>query len=424
MLGIAAAMMPRTSASQPTPAAQLRRTLGDSLTDREFWQFFTTMSEKSGAFPSENLVSNEKTYQDVIPTLRRTLTPHGVYLGVGPEQNFTYIANLEPRLALIIDIRRENALLHLMYKALFELSPSRVEFVSRLFGRPLPPSLGAAATAADLFTAVSAAARSDSIFEGTWRAIVERLTVTHGFALSDADLAAIRHADSAFFEAGPEISYAYRLGAAPTATPWLVTYAQLQSATAAGGVNLAFLATEAGYRSVRAMQLKNLIVPVVGDFAGPTAIRGIGEYLRARRATVTAFYVSNVEQYLFNGFGGEQRFYRSVATLPIDSTSTFIRALPSGAGGGASIVTMPPTFYRREIVDSSGVQVVRMTVIDTTQLRAMLGPTFIAVATPASNNAFVSGIAPIARGLEAFANGEIKTYQQLIGLTKTSGWTP
>ena len=135
-----------------------RRSAGaipDSLTDREFWSFFTTMSEEGGSFPSENFVSNEKTYQYVIPTLQRTLTPHGVYLGVGPEQNFTYIVNLEPRLAVIFDIRRQNAMLHLMYKAMFELSPTRAEFVSRLFSRPLPRVLTAAAAPADIFGAIS-----------------------------------------------------------------------------------------------------------------------------------------------------------------------------------------------------------------------------------------------------------------------------
>src|SRR5215217_1037127 len=142
-------------ASAGTSSAQLKRTLPDSLTDREFWQFFTTVSEEGGTFSSENFVSNEQTYQHVIPTLKRTLTPNGVYLGVGPEQNFTYIANLKPRMAVIFDIRRQNAMAHLMYKALFELSPTRAEFVSRLFSRPVPRR----ATSADpgeIFDAASA----------------------------------------------------------------------------------------------------------------------------------------------------------------------------------------------------------------------------------------------------------------------------
>ena len=133
-------------------AAQQPR-LADSLTDREFWQFFTTMSEESGTFPSENFVSNEKMYQYVIPTLQRTLTPNGVYLGVGPEQNFTYIVNLKPRMAVIFDIRRQNAMTHLMYKALFELSPTRAEFVAHLFSRPLAASVPSSATPAELFAA-------------------------------------------------------------------------------------------------------------------------------------------------------------------------------------------------------------------------------------------------------------------------------
>src|SRR5689334_25416356 len=99
-------------------SAQLSRSLPAAFSDKEFWDFFTTMSEEGGSFPSENFVSNEQTYQYVIPTLQRTLTPNGVYLGVGPEQNFTYIANLKPRMAVIFDIRRQNAMAHLMYKAL------------------------------------------------------------------------------------------------------------------------------------------------------------------------------------------------------------------------------------------------------------------------------------------------------------------
>ena len=113
-----------------------------ALSDAEFWEFFTSMSEPGGSFVSENFVSNETSFQDVIPTLQKSLTPGGVYLGVGPEQNYTYIANLKPRMAVIFDIRRQNAMHHLMYKALFDLSPTRAEFVARLFSRPAVAALG------------------------------------------------------------------------------------------------------------------------------------------------------------------------------------------------------------------------------------------------------------------------------------------
>jgi adenosine deaminase len=408
--------------------SQRPRTLPDSLTDREFWQLFTTLSEDAGTFPSENFVSNEKTFQYVIPTLQRTLTPRGVYLGVGPEQNFTYIANLEPRLAVIIDIRRQNAMLHLMYKALFELSASRAEFVSRLFSRPLPVALTRNATPDAIFAAAAAVANaSDSAFDANWKAIVARLTVTHGFALADSDLASIRHVFAAFREAGPDISYAYHLGAPPSPTAWLVTFAQLQTLTNADSVNMAFLATEDRYRRVRAMEVRNLVVPVVGDFGGPKAIRRIGEYVAARGAIVTAFYVSNVEQYLFGPLDASGRFYRNVEALPIDSTSAFIRSLPAPSPSGLPL-PLPPlprqaSVRSVQIIDSSGVRIMLATVVDSSGT-PVTTRMVIAPATPAvsSTGAFISGIAPMRATLRAFADGQLRTYTQLGAMTKTDGW--
>ena len=38
---------------------------------------------------------------------------------------------------------------------------------------------------------------------------------------------------------------------------------------------------------------------VIGDFAGPKALRAVGRWVRAHDAKIDALYVSNVEQYLF-----------------------------------------------------------------------------------------------------------------------------
>src|SRR5262245_62172931 len=73
------------------------------------------------------------------------------------------------------------------------------------------------------------------------------------------------------------------------------------------------------------MQENNLIVPLVGDFAGPKAVRSVGEYLKEHSAILTVFYTSNVEQYLFQDDENWKRFYANVASLPLDSSSTFIR---------------------------------------------------------------------------------------------------
>ena len=64
-----------------------------------------------------------------------------MYLGVGPEQNFPYIIALKPGMAIIFDMRRGNLHEHLLYKAMFELSNDRADFLSRLFSRARPAGL-------------------------------------------------------------------------------------------------------------------------------------------------------------------------------------------------------------------------------------------------------------------------------------------
>jgi len=326
----------------PAPiGAQSRVPAPDRLTDAEFWKFFTTMSEPDGYFLSENFVSNEVSFQDVIPSLQRSLTKDGVYLGVGPEQNFTYIANFAPRMAVIFDIRRQNAMQHLMYKALFELSTTRAEFVSRLFSRPSVARLARAIDVTALFDSAGVAPANDSAYEANLAAIVELLTGRHGFALPKDDIASIEHVYKVFFTAGPEVNYGYRLGNPYYMRSTYPSFGMLQAATNADSVQMAFLATDENYQAIRRLQLRNLIVPVVGDFGGPSAIRSVANWLREREMTVTAFYVSNVEQYLFRDGGGSDRFYGNVSSLPIDTTSRFIRSVPRSSGMYSTMTLAP-----------------------------------------------------------------------------------
>jgi len=126
-------------------------TLPSRISDADFWNLVGALSEPEGSFPFDNFMSNETTFQSVIPMLHAKARSGGAYLGVGPEQNFTYIATLRPKIAFIIDIRRQNLVEHLMYKALFELSADRATFVSRLFSRQRPPGLGSGSTRLNCF---------------------------------------------------------------------------------------------------------------------------------------------------------------------------------------------------------------------------------------------------------------------------------
>src|SRR6202012_907154 len=145
-----ASMVTLVMLAAPTAIAQ---SLPAKLSDKEFWQLNADFSENNGYFRSENLLSNETGFQYVIPDLLKRIPPGGVYLGVGPEQNFTYIVALQPKIAFIFDIRRGNMIAHLMYKTLLETSLDRAEFLSKLFSRPRPSGLDTNSTPKQLFDA-------------------------------------------------------------------------------------------------------------------------------------------------------------------------------------------------------------------------------------------------------------------------------
>jgi hypothetical protein len=296
--------------------------LPKQLSDRAFWEMIVDFSEPSGSFRSDNLVSNERTFQFVLPQLKEETAPGGVYVGVGPDQNFTYISALEPRMAFIVDIRRQNMLLHLMYKALIEMSDDRPEFLSRLFSRARPSHLDRKAAAEVLFEAYDGVQSSETLFKKNLRTIDDRLVRHHDFALSDEDLQGIESVYHAFFIGGPDLRYSFAQQQGVVRFP---SYADLMLATDGMGHNLSYLATDESYRALREIEKKNLLVPLVGDFGGDKAIRRVGQYVREHGATVAVFYTSNVEQYLFQT-DAWMRFYHNVATLPIDSGSTFIRS--------------------------------------------------------------------------------------------------
>jgi len=326
------------------PAPQVVEALPARLTDQEFWKLSTDMSEPNGFFRSENLVSNEHTFQYVVPALTRATKPGGIYLGVAPDQNFTYLLAVRPSMAFIVDIRRGNLLEHLMYKAVIELSADRAEFLSRLFAKKRPPGLPQNATPRDLFRAFDQMSTSEDLYRQNVADIEAELVKHHGFALSAEDLQQLEGIYFSFFWDGPGIRYSsfpaglgvrgfgggrgYGGGGFGGNFP---SYEELILQTDMDGVNRSYLASEESFRWLKRFEEKNLLVPVVGNFAGPKALRAVGRYVRDHGATVTAFYVSNVEQYLFQDNLFDE-FARNVATLPLDSTSTFIRSVSTRFG--------------------------------------------------------------------------------------------
>jgi hypothetical protein len=295
------------------------------LTDQEFWQLTENISEPDGVFRSDNLLSNEMVFSQMLPEFLAQTKPGGVYMGVGPEQNFTYIASMKAKMAFITDIRRENLHLMLMYKAIFELSKDRADFVSLLFTKPRPNTLAASSSVVDIMTAYWEIPTGDeAAYAANLQKIQNHLTKTHTLPLPQTDVDGVARVYRAFYWYGPAMNYGASLALQGFSGGSAATYRDLMTQTGAGGEFLTFLGTDEKFAYIKDLQARNLIVPVVGNFSGPKAIRGIGEYLAGRGVTVSAFYVSTVEPYLKRD-GSFPIFCENVATLPLDDSSVFIR---------------------------------------------------------------------------------------------------
>lgn len=301
----------------------------ESIAPAEFSRLIQDLSEEDGYFRSDNFTSNETSYLSVVGKLRELQVSGGAYLGVGPEQNLTYIAKVRPRIAFIVDIRRQAMIQHLLYKAVFHTSENRAEFLSSLLCRPLSGKAipGKEASVEQLLEYFGSGAAPDVIFASNLVRVRNIIQRQFHFPLSEPDQQRLERVYSAFHQEGLGISFRTSLsnsgsyGGFPSLKD-LVLQTDLKG-------NLGnFLASEEDYRSVRNLHLKNRIIPVVGDFAGPKALAAVGGYLRKNGYTVRAFYTSNVEQFLFQNavFGA---FVENVRKLPIDSGSVFIRAVSS-----------------------------------------------------------------------------------------------
>jgi hypothetical protein len=339
------------------------------LSDQDFWNLTERLSEPNGQFRSDNFLSNERGFQVAIPDLIKMAKPNRVYLGVGPEQNFPYLIALKPQLAIIFDIRRGNLHEHLLYKAIFEMSSDRVDFLSRLWSRPKPAGVSASSPLAQIMSAFMTERPSEATYAANLAAVSAWLTKTpHQFKLRDGDLDGIDYVyKTAFFDGGPDLNYntgggGFGGGGFGGGGGNRSTYAELQQLDDGTGLNRGFLATEANWLVMKDFESRNLLVPVVGDFGGPSAIRGVGQYLKSQGAMVSAFYLSNVEQYL-NQDGKEDTFLCNVAELPLDDSSTFIytgngrfggRGGIGGGGRGGGAGGLNTTFLRPMKPDTTG----------------------------------------------------------------------
>jgi hypothetical protein len=351
VLPFAASFHARQATATPpaSPAARTARAAGlPALSNAEFWRISSQLSEPDGTFHSENLVSNEARFQGVLPELERVAVAGRAYVGVGSEQNFSYITTVRPSHVFILDIRHGNLDLHLLYKAFFETSADRADFVSKMFARPRPAGLTTSSTAEQIFDAFENVQPSQALRDRNLQSAITYLTNRRGFPLSAGDRDGMAYVYNAWYSNGPNIRYQLtNQGGFGRGGFGGVTYASLMTSNDGTGRNRSYLASEESWQFVKSLHERNRIVPVVGNFGGPKALRAVATYLRENGMVVSAFYASNVEQYLRQD-GIWDNFCASAATLPMDTTTTLIRSERGGfqgarntQGGGFALQLLP-----------------------------------------------------------------------------------
>jgi len=281
------------------------------------------MSERPGFFDTDNLISNETSYLQVADQLAAGPTG-GVYVGVGPEQNFSFIARVKPRYAFIVDIRRQNVLQHLLFASFLAAADDPYQYLCRLFSRPCPAATPKEATGGieRTLAALDLTPRTEAAFAANLEAAYRHIADDLQFPLRGDDRDDIRRILRAFFDEQAEIRFR-SFGRYPGT--WHPTYRTLLTARSPSGRFGNFLDSAADYAFVRDLSRAQRIVPLVGDFAGPQALRAVGDWTRAHGLTVTAFYTSNVEFYLLRSRIFD-RFAANVRALPTAPDSVIIRA--------------------------------------------------------------------------------------------------
>lgn len=312
-------------AEAPTPPTRVP----PAIPTAEWVSLVRSISETGGYFDTDNLVSNESSFLNVLGPMRRLGVYGGAYVGVGPDQNFSYMAQQRPALAFILDIRRDNLLQHLLFKALFHEAADRAEYLALLLGvaPPSDPGWETAGVEAILdWVADAEGGEGSEQAEAAWARIIARVR-TFGLDLDEADESTLRRFHEEFVRRGLDLRFT-TLGQPPR--PFYPTLGELLAARDLTGEGGSYLASHDDFAYLKGLQEANRVVPVVGDLAGDRALRSIGDEVRERGLVIRAFYVSNVEFYLA-GDGSFERFAETVAELPMDDFSVIIRSVfPQG----------------------------------------------------------------------------------------------
>jgi hypothetical protein len=313
LLVIAAITIPWTQ-QQPRAATNVE------VSVEQFARYVGEWSEEEGYFDSDNFISNETSYLHVVDQLQK-LKPGGIYLGVGPDQNFSYIVHTRPALAIVTDIRRQNMLELLWFKALFAMAANRLEYVSLMVSKETP-RIRPDSSLEQILGAVDASPTTATLFEKNLALVKNQLLEKYRLKLSGKDLTRIDYVYRTFWRQGLDLRFS-SIGRNNA-----MNYPTLQEMlleTDRQGLQQSYLSSEELFQQLKRFQAENRLIPIVGDFTGAHALKTVAAFLKANGLRVSTFYTSNVEFYLFEG-SGWSRFVSNVRAMPLADDAIFIRS--------------------------------------------------------------------------------------------------
>ncbi|MDX2042042.1 MAG: hypothetical protein SF097_12375 [Acidobacteriota bacterium] len=317
-----------SSPGNPAPLEPADR----SLSLQEFAALSQKLSESNGYFDTDNLISNETSYLHVMGKMRQMKVNGGAFIGVGPDQSFSYIAQIRPNIAFMVDIRRDNLLQHLLFKALFESARNRIEYLCLFLGKPVPADLNTwnARSIKDIVEYIDKTPKDTKLFDATHAALSARIK-SYGIKISEAEFATIKRMHMEFFTSGMDLKFTTHGRGSRYYYP---NYRDLTLEKDLTGKQCNYLASEGDFQFMKSLQERNLVIPVTGDLAGTHALKSIATYLNEQRETISAFYTSNVEFYLSRGDEFD-KFAANVKALPRVANSVIIRSYFNGTFGYA-----------------------------------------------------------------------------------------
>jgi hypothetical protein len=309
------------AATTPWTREQTRAATDVQVSVEQFGRYIEQWSEPEGYFDSDNFISNETSYLHVVDELKKRVQPGGIYVGVGPDQNLSYVAHARPTLAIVTDIRRQNMLQHLWFKALFAMASNRIEFLSLLVSREVPQPKRDASFE-QVLAAVRTSPTSRKLFDKNLAGVKSLLTDTYKLKLSSDDLSKIEYIYRTFWEENLELRFSSIGRGNASMYP---TLEEMLLETDRQGRKQNYLSSEELFQWLKKFQAENRLIPIVGDFAGPHALKTVGAFLKANGLKVSTFYTSNVEFYLF-GRPTWAMYVANLRSFPIADDSIFIRS--------------------------------------------------------------------------------------------------